>query len=259
MLAKLLLSPTNDQTTPEGMFRVAEHHAQRDGWRFDWSAALEYWWDLARIGAVALLGGGGSGGSYAQAPQFVLTEHGRRMLQGDDSSPHDGTRYMMALRRRVPDPDAIAMSYMEEGIAAWRAGLHRSCVVMVGCACERLILLLAEGVAAASVPPYSADLSKMLASSKPMGISQVFDKVHGALSAAGDDRRVPGDLADAIDRRLTPMFERTRWLRNKSGHPTGAHVSAEEAEAGLLLFPDYCEYSSNWVAALKTLRPPPSP
>lgn len=130
------------------------------------------------------------------------------MLQGDDSSPHDGTRYMMALRRRVPDPDAIAMSYMEEGIAAWRAGLHRSCVVMVGCACERLILLLAEGVAAASVAPYSADLSKMLASSKPTGISQVFDKVHGALSAAGDDRRVPGDLADAFDRRLTPMFER---------------------------------------------------
>lgn len=116
MLAKLLLSPSQDQTTPEGLFQVANHYAQRDGWRFDWSAGVEYWWDLARVGAVALLGGGG-GSSYAQAPQFVLTAHGRRLLQGGDSSPHDETRYISALRRRVASPDAVALSYLKEGIA----------------------------------------------------------------------------------------------------------------------------------------------
>lgn len=252
MLAQLLLSPTRDQTTPEGLFRAAEHYAQRDGWRFDWSAALEYWWELARIGAVALLGGGG-GSSYAQAPQFILTTHGRRLLERGDSSPHDETRYLSALRRRVVSPDAVALSYLKEGIAAWRAGLYRSSVVMVGCACERLIVILAEAVAVANVPPFSADVAKLLSPGKPTGISQIFDKVHKALSALGGDRRVSGDLTDAIERRLTPMFERTRWLRNKSGHPTGADVPEEEAEAGLLLFPDYCEYVSRWIAALHGL------
>jgi hypothetical protein len=252
VLAQLLLSPSLDQTTPEGLFRVAEHHAQRESWRFDWFAALEYWWELARIGAVALLGGGG-GSSYAQAPQFMLTAHGRRLLQRGDSSPHDETRYLSALRRRVPSPDPVALSYLNEGIAAWRAGLYRSSVVMVGCACERLIVILADAVAAANVPPFSADVAKLLAPGKPSGISQIFDKVHKALSALGDERRVPGDLTDAIERRLTPMFERTRWLRNKSGHPTGADVPEEEAEAGLLLFPDYCEYVSKWIAALQGL------
>ncbi len=172
MISKLLLSPTNDQTTPEGLFRVAEELAQRAGWRFDWPAGVEYWWDLARVGAIALLGGGASGYSYAQAPMFVVTEHGRRLLRAEESSPHDSTRYMRALKRRVAVPDTIALSYIEEGIAAWRAGLHRSSVVMVGCACERLIILLAESVAAASIPPYSADPAKRVGGPSVAGGSE---------------------------------------------------------------------------------------
>jgi hypothetical protein len=52
---------------------------------------------------------------------------------------------------------------------------------------------------------------------------------------------LPGKLSDALDRKLTPIFERARGLRNRAGHPTAEEVTSEEAEANLLLFPGfYC-------------------
>jgi hypothetical protein len=187
------------------------------------------------MGTVAILGGGDAT-VYSGQPHFVVTERGRRMLERKDASPHNADRYLDAVRRRVAAPDPIAMAYLEEAAGAWRAGLNRSSIVTLGCACERLILILAEAVRDAGIVPWDTKLTKMLTASKPVGISDVFDQVRDALSQGAS---LPRDLSDTLERTLTPTFVRARGLRNQHGHPTRVDVSAEDAEAGLLLFPGF--------------------
>jgi hypothetical protein len=250
-LEKWLRAPGREATTPHGFFRTLEHHATGEGWQFDWTAGLEHWWELARIGVIALLGSGAES-SYAQAPLFVLTDRGRALLSDGASSPHDADRFLSTLRRRVGTPDAVALSYVEEAIGAWKTGLYRASAVMLGCACERVIIVLAEKLRDIGVSPYSERLTKMLGADKPANISDVFTVVREGLEAAVDDRRLPKEFGqDIIDRRLTPVFERARRLRNRSGHPTGDEVHAEEAEAGLLLFPDFHEFATRICVDLK--------
>ena len=133
------------------------------------------------------------------------------------------------------------MSYIEEAIGAWESMLYRACVVMTGCACERLVLIMAEALADADIAPFSDKIRQCLSGKggRPSPIATVFDGVRDALSAQAEDKKLPLDIADGLDRTLTPIFERARGLRNKMGHPTGAPVSSNDAEAGLLLFPDF--------------------
>ena len=60
-----------------------------------------------------------------------------------------------------------------------------------------------------------------------------------------------GTLKEAIDRKLTPIFEHARALRNAQGHPTGEDVDSEESEAGLLLFPGFYGLVDQLLAHLK--------
>jgi hypothetical protein len=244
------LVPTRENASPGAFFNFLIHKAVEGGWTFDWTAALEYWGDLARTGMIALLGGGEA--RHGQA-LFILTAHGHRVLSAQAPSPSDRSGFMAALRRRAPSADPISLVYLEEALGAWHAGLFRATVVMAGCACERLILALAETVRDVSIVPFSEKIAKMLAPPKPAGASLIFEQVRGALAAVAEDGRVAGDLADALDRKLTSTFEHTRGLRNRSGHPTGDAVSAEEALGVLTLFGDYCAFATGWRDALMKL------
>ena len=236
---------------PEGLFRVLVEQANAQRWSLNWEVGLTHWWDLCRIGAVAIVGGG-DGGYTSGRPRYIVTARGRKLFERGESSPHDGGRYLAAVERRVSTTDGIVMTYLAEAAEAWRAGLNRSSVVMLGGACERLILMLASAIPDANIVPYSEKLRKLLATGKPAGISDVFDQVRGALNAAADDKTLPGDLTDAIDRTLTPIFEHARGLRNQQGHPTGADVSSEDAEAGLLLFPGFYALVDQLLAHLRS-------
>lgn len=170
----------------------------------------------------------------------MLTEYGKRLLEHGADSPHDATRYIAALKKRVPNPDAVALSYLCEAIGAWQAGLYRASVVMLGVACERLALLLAEHVRDHDIEPYSKKIRELTKGNRPASITDIYSVVREAFDAAAQERRLPGDLARSIiDRDLSAVFEYVRRLRNESGHPTGESVSAEQAEAGLLLFPGF--------------------
>ena len=138
--------------SPEGFLEYFAEAAVSQGWAVDWTAALTHWGDMCRLGVVAIVGGG-SGGYYASRPRFILTERGRRILERKQDSPHDGDRYLAAVRERVDTPDPIAMGYLKEAAAAWRSDLNRASVVMLGAACERPIILLAEAIRVASIPP----------------------------------------------------------------------------------------------------------
>ena len=231
-------------------------HGDRLRGEVNGSQILEYWWHLARLGFIALPGDTLQSGTFNS--RLFLTDRGRDLLLRNESSPHDRHRYIEGLRRRVDPVDDVALVYLEESAVAWECGAYRASVVMLGCACERLVLLLVEGVEKAGVQPWSEKIQKLrenAAKSRPMQISAVFDLVRGGLKDLANRRRIPAELTDALDRRISSIFDHARTLRNTSGHPTAGKVSAEEAEAGLLLFPGFHSLVSGLVAALTQESP----
>ncbi len=220
------------------VFNLAGHRANERGVPFDGRAALEYWWELARVGVVALPGDK-LASTIHPVPSLVVTDRGRKLLGGGRLSPHDEARYLAAIRERIADPDAVTLAYLAEAIGGWRAGLCRSSAVMLGCACERLILLLAHRIAGATLPPWSSRLARSLGRKAPTSVSTVYEDVRSALTASAGAGKLPGHLSDGLDRRLSAIFDHARRLRNEQGHPVDKPISAEDAEAGLLLFPGF--------------------
>jgi len=239
---ELLVRPSDGRHGVRSFFEKVVQECKDQNMLFLPKVAFGYWWHLVRIGAVVPIPSTESiWGDRFDA--FALTDRGRLLLERGEKSPHDPARYINAVRQRVQDPDDIALGYLDEAVGAWSAGLCRASAVMLGCACERLVLILAERIANADISPWSDRIQKAL-DGAPVGASRLFDLIRDCLiQLRGDnDKQLPGALADALDRKLTPIFEHARGLRNKSGHPTGIDVSADEAEAGLLLFPGFYEF-----------------
>jgi len=187
---------------------------------------------------------------------FYVTSRGRALLEKGDISPHNPARFYTKIRDKVASTDEVVMTYLGEGVGAWAAGLNRAAVVMVGCACEKLILLLAQSLSETDTPPWSDKLAKYLerANKSPVSISSVFQKVREALLDLAKKKKLPSKLADALDRKLTPIFEHTRGLRNAAGHPTVDEISSDDAEATLLLFPGFYFFTDELMKALVDLR-----
>ena len=195
---------------------------------------------MARIGVIAFPGELATI-SAAGVPRLLLTKRGRSFLEKGEKSPHNPQKYYNYFKDKVNQPDIIVMTYLDESVGAWANGLYRSCVVMLGCACERLILILAQVVSNYEIPPWSDRLKKMIEKSRqtPVSVSQLFDEAREALLNLAGDKKLSGKLADSIERKLTPIYNLSRGLRNQAGHPSGDEVSSEDAEGCLLLFPGF--------------------
>lgn len=254
MLAKTSFSP---QTSGE-YFRALAHRVEADtSLEWDEDAAIEHWSWLFRTGMITLTGIESGGVSYNTSnikpvERFYVTPRGRGFLKRGEDSPHNKARFLAKIQQRLNDPDEIVMSYLTEGIDAWASGLNRASVVMVGCACERLIHLLADTLSRTEVPPWSGRLLKDIEKShkSPVSISKIFENTRNVLLALAKQKRLSGNLSDAVDRKLTPIFERARAFRNAAGHPTAAEITAEDAEAGLLLFPGFYFFVNDVIEAL---------
>jgi hypothetical protein len=241
-----IANPPKNGPTEVGVYNffndVLQHKCGIQKVPFNFRAAMEYWWDLARLGVIALpgdsFGNFASGAGDLRSYKVIVTERGQKLLERGEHSPHDPTRYIDAVRKRVASPDETALGYLNEAVGAWRADLCRASAVMLGCACERLILQLGEAIAKSNVPTWPAKIQKKL-SSASSHVSQLFDEILKCLTDLHGQGKLPKDIGDALDRKLSAIFDHARILRNTSGHPTGDEVSAEDAEAGLLLFPGF--------------------
>jgi hypothetical protein len=232
-----------------------------------WKVAVEHLWTLARAGAIALSGGAGDipwdgtpggvsrPGARSDVPELVITALGERVLSERSASPHDWAKYEAAVRTKVPNPDDTVLVHLGEAVRAWQSSLHRASAVMLGCAVERLIIMLGETMRDASLPAPADTLRKKLASPK-VGISDIYDIVRETLGHLTDGGRLPGNLAETWERRLTPAFEQARLLRNRSGHPTGEQVSGDDALSGLLLFPGFHELVDKLITVIRGLAAP---
>ena len=227
-----------------------EPQCKRCNVTYDTDAALEYWWRLARIGAIAIPGSNMSV-VHGSGRTLIITERGRRLLGRGEHSPHDPPRYLNAISQRIANPDQIVMDYVDEAVGAWSCDLNRASVVMLGCACERLILMLAEAVVASEIKPWSERIQKELGKNV-VGISRLFDNIRKSLKDLDTKGQLPPELSNALDRKISAIFDHARGLRNKSGHPTGADVSSEDAEAGLLLLPGFYVLINDLISHLST-------
>ena len=222
-----------------------------------------HWSWLQRVGVVSLTGLHPAG-SFTQYPELIklfelyVTDRGRALLQSGEASPHNPAGFYARIRGQIASPDNVVMTYLDEAVGAWGAGLNRAAAVMIGCACEQLILLLAGSISDGDVPPYSQRLKKDLEKTvkSPVSISTIFETVRDALLALKGEKKLSGDVAKALDRRLTPIFEFARALRNTGGHPTAAPVTTEEAEAALLLFPSFYFFVNDVMLALDAMGTP---
>jgi hypothetical protein len=229
------------------LFNGVASRAKSAGVPFDGAVVLEYFWGLARIGVVAVPGDALHILPF-KMPRILLTDRGHCLLEKGEQSPHNPSKYLDAVRRRVARPDDVAVSYLAESVEAWRCGLNRSSTVMLGCACERLVLLLAQAIAGDKDLPGSDAIDKALEGR--VFVSPLFEGIRSTLASLRSSKKLPRELGDALDRKLSAIFDHARGLRNQSGHPTGEDVSSEDAEAGLLLFPGFYELVDKIAAQL---------
>ncbi len=231
------------------LFQDVLSTAQSADVQFDLSVVLEYFWNLARIGAVAVPGDSIGELLVPGKPiHMLLTHKGQELLKKGENSPHNPSKYMTAVRSRVAKPDDVALSYLSEAVEAWRCGLNRSSAVMLGCACESLILRLAEAIAADEGLPGATKINKAIKGRA--FVSSLFEDIRSTLENLNANKNLSKESGDALDRKLSAIFDYARGLRNRSGHPTGRNASAEEAEAGLILFPGFCELVDRIVGEL---------
>ena len=262
LLDQLLLVSSPSNLAPDRLLSELKNRAERAGDAPDVNGMIEYLAHLSRIGVLALapptmpdsiqIRNSTGGHSYLNIPKIIVTEHGRRILAQKEISPHNRSRYLEQMCARIRSPDAIILAYIEEAVSALDAGLYRSCAVMTGCACERLIHLLAAGIVKSKHVPWSDRLGKT-GKKAPASVSAIFDQVREALLDLAESRKLPGDLADALDRRLSAIFDHVRIQRNEAGHPTGEDVAAGDAEASLLVFPGFYLYSDKLIKELEII------
>lgn len=87
---------------------AVQRRFQEERLEYDQAAVLVCWWDLARLGVIALPGG--SLGAGFSRPEVVLTDRGRTLLQCGEDSPDDPDNFLRRVRDRVPNPDEIALT-----------------------------------------------------------------------------------------------------------------------------------------------------
>ena len=128
--------------------------------------------------------------------------------------------------------------------------LYRSSVVMVGCAYERLVVVLAQAVGDAKIEG-SKKVLEALEQEPPIGVATLYKRVRDSLDKAA----LSSALADQVSTRMDGVFEYARGHRNKQGHPSGAPVSAQEADAAIQLFPSFYRLVLDVLAEIKQLPP----
>jgi len=256
----MLLNTRFSPQTPTQFFQSFAQRASIEHLTWDEDLIINHWSWLQQVGAIVLTG---ISGTIQYCPTgtkpvagFYVTSRSRTLLERGDVSPHNPERFYTKIRSKVASTDEVVMTYLDEGVGAWATGLNRAAVVMIGCACEKLILLLAKSISETGISPWSDDLTQYLEreNKPPVSISSIFKKVREALLSLTREKKLPSRLVDALDRKLTPIFEHTRALRNMAGHPTADLISSDDAEATILLFPGLYFFTDELIKALEDLR-----
>lgn len=199
-------------------------------------------WQLIIQGIIVPGVGLGGGSGQADLPFFQITEWGKRCLELGEFLPYDTGQFIDRLKTKIPPVDQSVIVYLTESLQCFRAGAYLGSAVMLGVACERIVLILRDAVEAAISTPQRKE---------KFSVRRLFEQIQKRLDPCM--AQISADLnKEDIKAELSGIFDLIRKTRNDAGHPTGRNVEREEALALLQLFPSYCKVAydvMNWLKA----------
>ncbi len=202
-------------------------------------------WDLFIEGIVRP--GLGDGLNNA-LPFYNITERGKQILADGQQSPYDPDGYLKRLKNDVPTLDDVVMTYLVEALSTFRIGCLLSSTVAVGCASEKVLLLLIEAYAARLPEPRQGKFRKDV---EGRMIKRQFEEFQKHLDSAIKPK-LPGDLKDDLDVHVLGVFSLFRSVRNDAGHPTGKQISRDAVNVNIQMFAVYVRHVYRLIAWLET-------
>jgi hypothetical protein len=191
-------------------------------------AILTQWGELFRTGILAW----GLNLSNPNAPFFHLTERGRAALANLTRDPSNPAGYLRHLAS-IGAIDAIAMSYLTEGLECYVAGLFKAAAVMVGAAAEAMILNLRDATHA-KLAAIGRSVPKGMMDWKIKTVSEALATFFNMQKAG-----FAPVLKDGFEAYWSAFALQIRTTRNDAGHPISVDpVSPDAVHAALLVFPE---------------------
>jgi len=203
---------------------------------------LTVWYDLFRTGIISW----GLNLANPNPPFCHLTARGTSAMVQLSRDPSNPAGYLQHLEA-IGALNAVAMSYLTEGLETYNASCHRAAAVMVGCASESLILEVRDALLAqlkAKNQPVAAKL-------QDWRVKTVLDQ----LATEIDSRlgSMPRPLQEEYSSYWAAFTGQIRMARNDAGHPTSIDpVTADTVHASLLIFPQLAKLSLELLAWIKS-------
>lgn len=191
-------------------------------------AVLALWHDLFRTGHLAW----GINFSNPNPPFFHITDRGRRALERLSRDPGNPAGYLAHLHS-ISIPNAIALSYLKEGLECFSAGLHKAAAVMLGAAAESVILEI-RGVVRDRLSATGSIVPKRL---EDWRVKTVNDALYEILYARVS--KMPHELQSEFESLWPAFTQQIRSTRNDAGHPSSIDpVEPDAVHASFLVFPE---------------------
>jgi hypothetical protein len=201
----------------------------------DKGRVLSIFWDLIIEGIIRP---GLADGVNDKYPFYHVTERGQQMIAEGSASPYDPDGYLKRLMADVPNLDPVVLTYLTEALSTFRIGCLLSSTISLGCASEKLLLLLIDAYASALPSDRQTKFRKEVDGRM---IKRQFDDFCKHLESAIKPKLL-ADLKDDLDVHVLGVFTLIRNMRNDAGHPTGKVIDRQQANANLILFPVYARH-----------------
>jgi hypothetical protein len=172
-------------------------------------------------------------------PFYRLTAYGEKIVNSQKPQPYDPDGFIAFFNSEVPDADDVVVGYLEEAVQSFNHGCCMASAVMLGCASEKLILLLTEATGEAIEDDTKKEdyLNKI---KKARSISRKWTELKNTLDLIAKSKDFPFEQKETIASELPAGYELLRRCRNSAGHPdVPGNVTPEVLFMNLRLFTEY--------------------
>lgn len=182
----------------------------------------------------------GIGGNYfAVGPLYQVTDHGRRVLTEDGATPHDPSGFLVDLQSRVPALDGTVLHYLGQSLECYKRDCNLAAAVMLGCAAEKILLLVIEQFGDAIRDPAKQTKYKK-ETDESWQIKTKYDKFWKWFEPALAKDFASRETQYTIRQNFEGSFQLIRRIRNSAGHPSETNVTRDDVYGCQILFRSYC-------------------
>ncbi len=172
-------------------------------------------------------------------PFYRVTEYGASALKATTPQPYDPDGFMAYFDATCASIEPAVRAYVAEAVHAFNSDCTRSAAVMLGCASEKLLLLLCDAFEAAI-----ADATKQAKFTKDINarwpISHKYATLRDRLGMMVASKKLPPEHAETVSGELPAGFELLRRCRNAAGHPdVPGNVDPDTVFMNLRMFAEY--------------------